>query len=133
MKEEWERLELDNIPKGTYELDEINYNFEGLTLILTSEYNKISVKFSVGVVNFRTGDKSDRWKTLDTISFSKGDGFFSDHIFFKISNSLYEDWIIEDSFGTLPKNLLTHYVILTNNDMTDILSAVEPIIEVSKK
>ncbi|MGX7418092.1 hypothetical protein ACWOFR_04725 [Carnobacterium gallinarum] len=132
MNETWNKWYKEDIPDGPYELNKIIYDSEGLTLELINKKHKITAVFKDHVISFRTSDEGDRWKTIDEIIGTHEENIFENNLFYTVNNSKFSEWIEHDSFGSRSKSSFTHFVILTHNDITDVLTVGEPLVSIKE-
>lgn len=132
MIEEWKKWNIDDIPAERYELFEIQLNENGLTIILGSENIKLEIMYKETYLMFRCSDEGYRWKTVDAILNKEGGGFFKTNFFFKVENSEYKKWFINENFETWTETEFEHHAYVTDNDIVDVLARCEPVINVKR-
>lgn len=123
---EWNPVQ---VPKESYELEAINYDNKGLLIRLESNQTIVTIHFPGVIEGFRTTDEGNRWKTVSEILSNHNKGIFAGRIIFKVSESDFSKWIESESFTFIKKDDVTHYLIVTNNDLTDVLAYEDPIIK----
>lgn len=123
---EWNPVQ---VPKESFELEAINYDNKGLLIRLESNQTVVTIHFSGVIEGFRTTDEGNRWKTISEILSNHNKGIFAGRIIFKVSESDFSKWIESESFTFIKKDDVTHYLIVTNNDLTDVLAYEDPIIK----
>lgn len=130
MEEKWIEYKNILIPKGTYEIVEVIQNFEGTKITLESDTCKATILFEF-VDSIRMSDEGRRIKT-----YQESEGLqtyresFNGNPIYIVENSLFNKWMIEESAGIYTDS--THYAIVTMNDIVDVLSYQEPIINVER-
>ncbi|CAD5903199.1 hypothetical protein [Carnobacterium maltaromaticum] len=127
---EWNPVQ---VPKESYELEAINYDNKGLLIRLESIQTIVTIHFPGVIEGFRTTDEGNRWKTVSEILSTHNKGIFAGRILFKVSESDFSKWIESESFNFIQKDDVTHYLIVTSNDLTDILAYEDPIISIYDK
>lgn len=80
---------------------------------------KLQITFR-SYISFRTANESYRLKTLYESKFKNGLNYSS--------NSKFIDWIKEESRGIYDDLNMIHYLICSNDDITDVISFDEPVI-----
>lgn len=130
MKEKWSRYKINEIPKGKYELFKIEQNWNGTFIILDDEINKITISFESSVLAMRSCDEGDRWRTIGEVLGENGGDFFVGNPLYIVNDSEFSSWYNKETFEA--NRDYTHYAIVTQNDVIDILSMVEPDIKVEK-
>ena len=124
MKENWSVWRSTNIPKGKYELISLEQNWNEVKLIFDDEKTKIEVIYKEEILAFRSCDESDRWKTIDTILAEKGGDFFKNKLLFKVENSEFKQWYIQENFNIRNETEFEHHVFVAMNDIIDVLAQV---------
>lgn len=128
MKERWVEYKDIDIPKGVYEVTEVIQNSEGTKIQLESETNKLTIFFEFADA-IRICDEGRRIKTYnecEAIQNYRKD-FFGNPIY-KVINSEFNAWIAEESAGFYTD--LSHFVIVTLNDIIDVVSSKPPEIKI---
>ncbi len=131
MKENWSVWESTNIPKGKYELISLEQNWNAVKLIFDDEKTKVEVTYKEEILAFRSCDESDRWKTIDTVLAEKGRYFFRNKLLFKVENSEFKQWYIQENFNTRNEAEFEHHVFVAMNDIIDVLALHEPVIKIT--
>jgi len=105
------------------QLVDFRYLSGALELILTSshadEMSKISVVFD-WVHSFRVTDEGDLLKMQDNLNGQMCTGVYS------VERSNYLAWFNEQSANIHDGDSITHYLIVTGDDVIDVLSSVNP-------
>lgn len=128
MGEKWIEYNKNKIMRGAYEVIEVVQNAKGTKIQLESETHTIIVMFEF-VDAIRICDEGRRIKTYNEcngIQEYRKD-FYGNPIFI-VGNSEFNAWIIEESVGIYTN--LSHYAIVTQNDIIDVLSAQPPEIQI---
>lgn len=121
------------VPKESYELEAINYDNKGLLIRLESIQTIVTIHFPGVIEGFRTTDEGNRWKTVSEILSNHNKGIFTGRVIFKVSDSDFSKWIESESFSFIKKEDVVHYLIVTSNDLTDVLAYESPIIKICDK
>lgn len=132
MKEKWMEWTPTIIPEGKYELISLHQDWDGLKLIFDDEIHRVVVMYTEGFLAVRSCDEGDRWKTVDAVLAENGGEFFKKKLFFKVYNSEYKKWYIDESFAVRNDNEFEHHSYVTANDIVDILALCDPKVEVTK-
>ena len=132
MKEKWSIWNPVILPEGKFELISLEQNWSGVKLVFDNEKNKIEICYKEEFLAFRSCDESDRWKTIDSVLEEKGGHFFKNKLFFKVENSNFKKWFIQEKFNVINENEFEHHAFVAMNDIIDVLALHEPIIQVTK-
>ncbi|WP_137662750.1 hypothetical protein [Enterococcus hulanensis] len=136
MKEIWERWTPIELDKNMYKASYVQLiDFEGLEihLVFNDTENLLNIKFVHPVLAYQNIDEGRRLKTLEYLSENYDSQFFTDWTLFEVKNSSYLTWFHTESFGINEDEKVFHYVILTENDVVDILSLYKPRIEITHR
>lgn len=102
--------------RGDIELIGFTYNLNGVEILLESHEKNVSfsIKFEDRVLSFRYADEGDRLKFIEDIS-------GNDVNFYVSYNSEYLSWFVDQGYCVRKKEDLVHYIILTRDDILDII------------
>lgn len=126
--EHWERwIPINGLPSKLYN-DAFIDSKEGIILEFSDEKDKkkIVVKFEDGVLSYRNTDEGSLLKKLNYLEQQYGTDFYSEWTLFKITNSEYINWFLDESSGIYEPNQVEHYVFFTPNDIIEILTTYTP-------
>lgn len=130
MREIWECYATEKIPIGKYEVIEIIQNSNGTEIDMESEEHKMIIKFEFADA-LRVSDEGRRIRTYNKIieiqNYRKD---FNGVPLYEAFNSEFYNWAKKESAGYYTD--FRHYVIITMNDIVDIISSCSPEIIVSK-
>lgn len=128
MNEIWKAFKLDEKLCDSYDVSYIMQNSEGTSIRLIGDLNEIIVRFCF-VDSFRVTDEGRRLETYNSVDIIQEyrEDFYGNPIFL-INNSKYVDWIKKESLGFCAE--ISHYVIITRDDVIDIISSEQPKIEI---
>lgn len=127
MLERWYEYDDSNIPIDTYEVSEIVQNSEGTIIKLVGKENNIDVIFGF-VDSLRITDEGRRIRTYNEVAgIQKYRENFVGNPIYKVEQSKYVEWIEKESAGFCGD--VEHYVIITENDLIDIISTFPPAFE----
>lgn len=126
--EHWERWIPINVLPSTLYNDTFIDTKAGTILEFSDqeEKQKIVITFGDGVLSFRNTDEGSLLKKLSYLDNQYGTDFYSEWTLFKVKNSEYISWFLEESSGIYEPNQVVHYVFLTPNDVIEILSTYTP-------
>lgn len=130
VKEKWSIWMPDIIPVGDYELTELCQNRNGLKLIFDNELIRVKVTYEAEILAFRSCDEGDRWRTIDSVLGINGGDFFKGRLLFKVDNSEFKNWFIQENFAMREECEFEHHAFITANDVIDVLALHEPQINV---
>lgn len=125
--EQWIEYNPDKMLYDDYEVYEITRNEHGTVIKLTGLNQDLNILFGF-VDSLRFTDEGRRIATYNDVEILQKyrENFIGNPIY-KIENSSYIDWLDVESAGFLGD--VEHYVIVTRNDIIDIVSGIPPRIE----
>lgn len=126
--EHWERwIPISGLPSKLYN-DTFIDDKEGITLEFSDEKEKYKVIFTFedGVLSYRNTDEGSLLKKISYLDQHYDTDFYSEWSLFKIKDSEYMKWFLEECSGIYEPNELEHYVFLTPNDVIEILTTYTP-------
>lgn len=107
------------------QIEDIRYASGTLELVLTSEgTDKFKVMFD-WIHSFRLTDEGDLLKMQEE---QNGEMLTGVYI---VEKSIYLEWFTNQSAGIYDSEFITHYLIVTSDEVVDVLSSVSPLISVS--
>lgn len=112
---------------GLFYLEGLYDDYKGFRLILKGERESdeiVELLFENNLA-YRNLDESQRLKTLNENSI-----LTKKWSFFKTKDSSFLDWFNNESYNIYKTEKLTHYIIVTPNDIVDIITDEEPKINV---
>lgn len=120
----WEN-EIKDFP-STIQVEGLYDDYEGFRILLRggTPSRVYRVNFGDYYLGYRNFDESERLKSLPFFPLNT-----REWCLFKSTDSDFTNWIIEESNGIQEKDDVTHYYIVTPNDVIDVLCLKEPIIE----
>lgn len=132
MIEQWTRWEpLQGLARKYY----ANFTAETpnkLEMILTASHDvgaPVRVLFEGGIDAYRGTNESFRLLTMSDLSERYGSAFYGDWTFFKVENSLFIKWLLEQSDGLDNREKLLHFSFVAGNSIEDVIATYEPKIE----
>ncbi|MHC8514730.1 hypothetical protein [Sporosarcina sp. ITBMC105] len=126
--EHWERwTPINGVPSKLYN-DTFIDSKEGIILEFSDkkDKNKFVVKFEDGVLSYRNTDEGSLLKKLNYLDQQYGTDFYSEWTLFKVTNSEYINWFLDECSGIYEQNQVEHYVFFTPNDIIEILTTYTP-------
>lgn len=106
------------------QLEDIRYASGTLELVLIPERtNKLKVVFD-WIHSFRLTDEGDLLKMQEEQNGEMLTGIYV------VDKSIYLEWFTNQSVGIHDGESITHYLIVTSDDVIDVLSSVSPLISV---
>ena len=129
MNEEWVQWLPDLPLANKYDIDKIIHDLDDFRMLLTDTQdskNQVWVIFDKSIDVFRSTDESYCLKTIHLLNKKYGKDFYVKWTFFKVQNSLYVEWLYEQSFETFPKEGYTHFAFIEDNAIVDVVSVYEP-------
>ena len=104
-------------------MDAIHDDAEGLAIVLTApEGASFLIRFPMRLA-FRVTDEGDRLRSMEYL-----DGRAETPIG-RIRNSSWLRWFIEETLDIRKADPLTHWCVVTPNDIVDVLSMEAPVVE----
>lgn len=124
----WERWEpVSGIPEELYN-ESLTDNEDGLIMEFSDKNfeKKVIVRFKDGVLSYRNTDEGSLLKTWSKLDQQYNGSFYSNWTLFKVKNSGYLKWFLEESMGIYEHEKVEHYVFVTPDDVIEVLSAYPP-------
>jgi hypothetical protein len=130
--EEWESWIPQQGLSGNLYNEKILDCKEGLILEFRDEdfERKIIFTFDGIILSYRVTDEGCLLKRLYSLLDRYGDSFFSKGSLFKVKNSDYLKWFLEESRGIYTQSDVEHYVFYTPDEAIEVLSTYEPTINI---
>ena len=100
MSEKWSVWPIVTLPEDIYELMDLQLDGGGLKLVFESKVLRVKIFYEEGLLIFRCCDEGMRWKTIDNVLAEKGRTFFKGKLFFKVENSSFKKWFMQETFFT---------------------------------
>jgi hypothetical protein len=129
MQEKWIKWEPIKGLQLKYYIDSIVDNLDGFEMILSdcNDRNKrVMVTFENSVEAYRSTDETCRTNTICDLRDMYGLDFYCEWTFFKVENSRYLRWVIEESCGIREAHYLTHFSFIAGESIVDIIAPYEP-------
>ncbi len=110
---------------GRFEVEKVCDSTQGF-LVKVRDYNDkfYEILWKNGVFAYRNSDESDRLQLISDLSVSNMLG----SLILECENSTYIEWFVGERNG-LRVNGLRHFIIVTSNDILDIIDFDLPIIK----
>lgn len=129
MKEKWIKYKTDiNIPTNITMKWLLDYS-EALciTFEIEDKLNSfINVTFDAGVLVYRNRDESDFLKKMNFLTDNYGSRFYIDWRFFKVTNSEFIHWFVDQNYNMFKVDDILHFVFITNDEVIEVLSFTNP-------
>jgi hypothetical protein len=132
VEERWIKWEPIKDLANKYSIELISENKEGLIIVLSSHSDSkklVKIIFKDSVDSYRSTDESLRLSSVhDFFKYSKHtlNGAWT---FFKVNNSTYAQWLSEQSYGLSEPTLFTHFLLLTSDEVIDLIATYEPTVQ----
>jgi hypothetical protein len=131
-QEEWVKLQQHKIPEGQFVVTRLVQDSDGTRIILDDDKNIIEIFFDGVPFLIRIATEGIRMRTWSEIQLKYQDKlFFRNWFFYQVQNSKLVEWAIGESCDIYDSEQLTHYCIVTSEELIDILASFEPIITLS--
>ena len=132
MQENWIKWNPSNIPEGAFIVTDYIQNKDGTKFILDDDNNIVEILFDGITPIIRYSVEGIRMRTWGEVQQKYNDKFFFRNWFlYKVENSKLSKWAEEESCGFYVSEQLTHYCIVTSEEIIDIVSTFEPTIIVT--
>lgn len=125
MIEKWMPLSVKKFPKTIY-VEGLHDDYEGFRVVVKSENpSKVfCIKFDSYYLGYRNFNESERLKSLPLFPENS-----REWCLFKSTKSKFIEWVVNESQGVQSGEKITHYFIVTSDDIIEILCLKEPVIE----
>lgn len=131
MQEDWIALTQYNISNGQFIVTSFVQDLEGTKIILDDETVTVEVFFDGIPVLVRNAVENIRMRTWSEVQLKYQDKFiFRNAFFFEVKNSKLAEWVVEESCEFYDVGQLTHYCIVTVEEVIDVLATFEPLVKV---
>lgn len=128
--EKWIKITSKDLPEGEYIVTSFVQDMSGVKIILENEEDKINIIFEGIPVLIRNAIEGIRMKTWGNVQLKyKDKSIFRNSFFFEVKNSELINWCVEESCGFYEADRLKHYCIVTSEEIIDVISTFEPLIE----
>lgn len=129
MQENWIQWKPTNIPEGEFIVTDYIQNKDGTKFVLDDGNIIVEILFDGITPIVRSSVEGIRMRTWGEVQQKYNDKFFFRNWFlYKVENSKLSKWAEEESCGFYVSEQLTHYCIVTSEEIIDILSTFEPAI-----
>lgn len=132
LQENWVKWKpTKNIPEGNYIITKQIQDTNGLKFMLEDGINSLEICFDGITPIFRSSVEGIRMRTWGEVQKRYNDKFFFRNWFiYIVERSKFSIWAEEESCGFYSSEQLTHYCIVTSEEIVDILSPFKPTIKV---
>lgn len=129
MQENWIKWNPAKIPEGEFIVIDYIQNKDGTKFVLDDGNSIVEILFDGITPIVRSSVEGIRMRTWGEVQ-QKYDNkfFFRNWFLYKVENSKLSKWAEEESCGFYVSKQLTHYCIVTSEEIIDILSTFEPTI-----
>jgi len=104
-------------------LESFHYSAGAVEAVIVCNHGNGELKCSIffdWIHSFRVTDEGDLLKMQHEQNSAMISGVY------KVANSPYLAWFHEQSAGVYTEEIVEHYMLVTNNDVIDVLSSIEP-------
>ncbi len=131
--EEWIKIIRSDIPKGEYIVTNFMQNANGTKISLDDGKHTVEIIFDGIPILVRNTVEGIRMRTWGNVQLKYNDkSIFRKSFFFEVKKSDLVKWCVQESCGFYEEYQLKHYCIITSEEMIDIISTFEPIVQGSK-
>ena len=131
--ETWAIFKSVELDKSIDRPDYINVydNEKGVKFELINDNGqKILIFFEGGVLSYRVSDEGRRIKTINFLGENYSNLLLSNNILMISDDSDYLCWFNQETYDMFSKHNIHHYLIMTRNEIADVLSVHSPDIKV---
>lgn len=126
LSEVWQPIELVPGLKGNYDIIGVYDEISGFRVLLIHDTTEKQVElfFSESVWAYRSTDSSFRYNILHDLESQHGSDFYQQHAFFKVDQSAYKQWLVDESDvldSVEELSDLKHIVIKGINSILDLI------------
>jgi len=131
MTEKWEVwTPIDGmIETSGYILEQIGFVEDDLQVIMRGKKDKLRFVFDGIPWSYRITNESHRVRTFGKLFDVHGEGFLADWSFYKVIDSNYAKWVLEESSGFYDDENLKHFVFMGLEWFVDVIDIAEPKVE----
>lgn len=122
--ESWSRWDLAPGIAGNYGIQGVHDDLDGFKILLLHDNTnqKVELFFPDSVWAYRSTTDSFRYDLFGKLFIKYDKDFYQEHAFFKVEQSIYLQWIVDESGGILNDYKdFQHLVIKGINSMLDIV------------
>ena len=131
MQEKWIKWNPANVSEGAFIVTDFIQDCVGTKVVLNDDKIVVEIFFDGILPIARSSVEGIRMRTWGEVQKKYSDKFFFKNWFlFKVENSKLSKWAEEESCGFYEAKHLTHYCIVTSEEIIDILSTFEPTVTV---
>ena len=127
--EEWIKITDDNIPKGDYVVVNFVQNSNHTKISLSDGKYTVLVIFNGIPILTQNTIEGIRMRTWGNAQLKYNKYMFRESFLFEIKNSNLIKWCVQESCGFYKESQLKHYCIVTCEELVDIVSTFDPIIQ----
>lgn len=133
--EDWSRWDpvITGIEDNYYieSIQELNGDLK-IRLTKINEDKHMEIFFEGLVCAYRSTYETFRACLINNLAQKYGSDFYEGRSLFKVANSRYAKWAVEESSGTLSENEITHFVIMGTESIVDVLAFEAPSVRISE-
>lgn len=122
----------EKIQSGLYELKYIKDDFNSLSICIENDKQEIVIHWDGIVESYRRSTEEARFNFVAN-EWQKICELFHEWAFFIMQKSDYRDSFYSDYGEFAEENEFTHYMIVTENFIIDIISSFEPVVSISEQ
>jgi hypothetical protein len=129
LKENWLKWNPTRIREGVYIVTQLLQDVDGTKVMLSNEEQVVEAFFDGYTPIVRSAAEGIRVRTWEEVQQKYSDkSFFRNWFLYIVENSLLLQWVEEESCGFYEKEKLKHFCIVTGEELIDIVSTFDPII-----
>lgn len=125
MEEKYIKFDVPELDlNGIFYCESLKDDYEGFRFILKNDSDSLVLKVEFeSHLAYRNSDEGDRLRFFSKI---KADG--KQHTIYSVLNSEWVDWLVKEAMGKYTLEEVSHYLVLTPNDVIEVLSLGPPTI-----
>ena len=131
IKEEWIPWNPTGIPEGDYVVTDFIQDEKGTKILIYDATTNVEVFFDGLPFLMRIAIEGIRIRTWgEAMENANNKSIFTNWFLFIVNNSRFTKWALEEGCGLYDMYDLTHYCIVTSQEVIDILATFQPSIRI---
>ena len=131
MTEQWTRWEPISGLAAKHYIESMFDGIDGFKIVLSGaddETKRVQIVFKDSVLAYRSTYEGFKVNIFSDLSKRYGTNFYAQWSFFKVNNSNYLQWVLEQA-GTTDSLSCMHFCVFSSEAIVDIIATYEPIVE----
>ena len=128
--EEWIRVVMRDVPEGEYIVTSFLQDASGVKILLDEGEHTVKIFFDGIPLLIQSTMEGLRMRTWGNVQLKyQNKSIFTKSFLFEVKKSNLVKWCIQESCGLYEESELKHYCIVTSEEVIDIISTFEPVIQ----